>query len=65
MGIVTLGENGYGELAHAGMRSLGETMVSAYYMSLNPGTRAERFEAFTRLEAIKTYRLLERMDGKR
>jgi len=61
MGVITLCEYGYGELAQSALRSLGETMVSAYYMSLDPEPRAERFDAYGRLEAIQSYRFRERM----
>ena len=36
-------------------------MVSAYYMSLDPEPRADRFEAYGRLEALRAYRLLEQL----
>jgi Family of unknown function (DUF5677) len=65
MGILTLCEDGYGELAQAALRSLGEAMVSAYYMSLDPEVRAEQFEAYAKLEAIESYRFAERMGWER
>lgn len=61
MGIVALCEHGYGELAMSALRSLGETMVSAYYMSLDPEARADRFEAFAKHEAIENQKLFERL----
>jgi hypothetical protein len=33
MGVVTLCEHGFGEMAMAALRTLGELMVSAYFMS--------------------------------
>lgn len=61
MGIITLCEYGYGELAQGALRSLGETMVSAYYMSLDPEPRADQFEAYSKLEQIESYQLLQRI----
>lgn len=65
MGIITLCEYGYGELAQGALRPLGEAMVSAYYMSLDPEPRAERFETYGKLEAIQAYRFLETMGWQR
>jgi len=65
MGIINACEYGYGEIAQGALRGLGETMVSAYYMSLDAEPRAERFEAYAKLEAIHGYRFLERMGWER
>jgi hypothetical protein len=61
MGIITLCEYGYGELAMGALRSLGETMVSGYFMSRDQEAHADQFEAFSKLEAIENYKLYERM----
>jgi hypothetical protein len=65
MGIINACEYGYGEIGQGALRGLGETMVSAYYMSLDPEARAERFESYAKLEAIHAYRFLERMGWER
>lgn len=61
MGILVLCEHGFGELAMAALRTLAETMVSAYYMSLDPEARAEKFEAFGKHEAVENHRLFEKL----
>jgi hypothetical protein len=61
MAILVLCEHGFGEQAMSVLRTLGETMVSAHYLSLEPDTRAEQFEAFGKHEAIENYRLSERL----
>jgi hypothetical protein len=61
MGIVALCEHGYGEIAMSSLRTLGETMVSAYFLALEPEEHADRFEAFARQEALDNYRLFRRM----
>ena len=61
LGIVLLCENGFGELAIASLRPLGETMVSAYFMSLDPDVRAAQFDEYAKWEAIEVFRLAERM----
>jgi hypothetical protein len=52
LGIVVASENGFGEMAMMGLRLLGETMVSAYWMSLDPEARADQFIEFTKLEQL-------------
>ncbi len=61
LGIIILCENGFGELALAALRPLGETMVSAYFMSLEPEVRAAQFSEFEKFEAIETYQLFKEM----
>jgi hypothetical protein len=61
LGIVRNCEHGFGEIAMMSLRGLGETMVSAYWMSLDPDTRAEQFEKFTRLEVLNILDFVEAM----
>lgn len=61
LGIVLLCENCFGELAVTALRPLGETMVSAYYMSLDPDKRAAVFREFANFEAVDTYKLFTKI----
>jgi hypothetical protein len=61
LGIVRACEHGFGEMAMSSLRTLGETMVSAYWMSLDPEARAEQFEAYARLEALETLELVDEL----
>ena len=63
VGLVLLCEYGFGEMAMGALRSLGEAMASAYYMSLAPEARADRFEAFTRWERLQAFELMEFLAG--
>jgi hypothetical protein len=64
LGIFRLCEHGFGELAMGALRNLGETMVSAYWMSLDKDARADQFEKWAELEAIETKAFVEKMGWK-
>jgi hypothetical protein len=61
LGIVRECEHGFGELAMSSLRILGETMVSAYWMSVDPEARADKFENWAKMEALDTLRFVQQM----
>lgn len=61
LGIVRECEHGFGELAMSSLRTLGETVVSAYYMSLEPAVRSEAFDEYAKLETLDTLNLLDEL----
>lgn len=61
LGIFRTCEHGFGEIAMGALRTLGETTVSAYWMSLDKDARADQFEQHGRLEALATKRFVEDM----
>lgn len=61
LGIFRTCEHGFGEIAMGALRTLGETTVSAYWMSLDKEARADQFELHAQLEAIATKRFVEDM----
>jgi hypothetical protein len=61
LGICRTCEHGFGEIAMSAIRTLGETMVSAYWMSLDKEARADQFEDYARLEALDTLEFVEAM----
>ena len=60
-GVVILAERGFGELAMSICRLLGEAMVSAHWMSLQPDARAAQFRRFGELERLELGDLLKEL----
>lgn len=64
LGVVRECEHGFGELAMSSIRTLGETMVSAYWMSLDSDARADKFEGWAKIEALDTLKFIEAMGSR-